>query len=203
MVLPDVGDLAPIGFVVTGDAFRSLERAVVGILVTGHTLGLQAEERSVPAAVLAVVTVLASNRPVSAFERPTGLAMVEAVPPAAGPANEPRVPPEMLDVTSTAVLTAILAPVKTRLPPDLNPQVVVAAEASIRVDPLSRRVAFAAVRIAIDVGVGAGELSGGQKLSTASSRHQRSENGGHNHQGAHDHHCCDAPPHSEKIQRYP
>jgi hypothetical protein len=111
MILPDVGDFAPIGFVVARDAFRPFKRSLMGIFVARHAFGLQPEKRSVTAPVLAVVTVRASNRCVSALERPTRLAMIETLPRAARPPHEPRVPSEMLDVTSAAVLAAILAPV--------------------------------------------------------------------------------------------
>jgi hypothetical protein len=107
----------------------------------------------------------------------------------------------MLDVTATAVLPAILASVEACLLPNLNPQIVVAAKAGVGVDPFARRMTFTAIRIAIDVGVGAGELPRGQKLGTGWARHQRSGNRGHGHQGAHDQQRCNAPPHSEKIQR--
>jgi hypothetical protein len=107
----------------------------------------------------------------------------------------------MLDVTATAVLPAIFAPVEACLLSNLNTQIVVAAKAGVDVDPFARRVALAAIRIAIDVGVGTGELPRGQKLGTGWARHQRSGDRGHGHQGAHDQQRCNAPPHSEKIQR--
>jgi hypothetical protein len=71
MVSPDVGDFAPIGFVVARSAFLPCKRSLMGIFVTGHTFGLQPEKRSVTAPVANVMTVLASNRCVSALERPT------------------------------------------------------------------------------------------------------------------------------------
>jgi hypothetical protein len=203
MILPDVGDLAPIGFVVTGDALRPFKRSLVGILVTGHTLGLQAEKRSVAAAVLAVVTVRASGRPVSAFERPTRLSMIEALGRAARPSNEPRTPSEMFDVTAAALLPPILPSVQARLLPDLRAQVLVAPKAGVRVDPFSRGVTFAAIRIPIDVGVATSELPGRQELGAGWAGHQRSGNRGHCHHGADGQQRCDPPPHSEKIQRYP
>jgi hypothetical protein len=173
----------------------------MGIFVAGHTVGLQAEEGCVSAPVGAIVAVLASSRPVSAFERPARLAMIESLLSTTRPADELRIPSEMLDVTATAVLPAILASVEACLLPNLNPQIVVAAKAGVGVDPFARRVTFAAIRIAIDVGVGTGELPRGQKLGAGWARHQRSGNRGHRHQGAHDKQRCNAPPHSEKIQR--
>ena len=158
MILPDVVDLAPIGFVVTGDTFATCKRALVRILVTGHAVGLQPEIRGVTATVLPVMTVPALNRPMGAFERPARLAMIEALRPAARPADEPRIPSKMLDVTATAVLPAILASMKACLLSYLDAQVVVAAKAGIRIDPLACRVTFAAVCIAIDVGMGVGQL---------------------------------------------
>jgi hypothetical protein len=203
MVLPYVGDFAPVGFVVAGDAFRSTKRAMVGILVTRHALGLQSEKRGVSAPVATVVTVLASNRRMGTLERPTRLAMIESVACTARPPDEPRTPSEMLDVTSTALLPAILPSVQTRLFPYLRCQVIVAPKAAVGIEPPAGRVALAAVRIAIDIGVVAGELPRRQKLSPGWTWHQRSGNRGHDHQAAHDHQSADAPPHSEKIQRYP
>ena len=173
MILPDVGDLAPIGFVVAGDAFGSSKPLVVRIFVAGYAVGLQPEIGSVAAAVLAIMTVLASNRAVSPFERPTRLPMIEPFAPAARPSNEPRLPSEVLDVTAAAVLPAILAPVEAGLLPYLGTQILVAAEAGVGIEPLARRVALTAIRIAVDVCMVAGELSGGQKLGARWARHQR------------------------------
>jgi hypothetical protein len=61
MVLPDVVNLAPIGFVVTGGAFLPPKGPLMGIFVAGHTVGLQAEEGCVSAPVTNIVTVLASR----------------------------------------------------------------------------------------------------------------------------------------------
>ena len=90
--------------------------------------------------------------------------MIEALPGAAGPSDQPRVPSEMLDVASTTVLASILASMQTGLPPYLGAQVVVAPEASVGIDPLASRVAFTAIRVAIDLGVGTSELPWRQKL---------------------------------------
>ena len=111
MISPDVGDLAPIGFVVARSAFLSGKGPLVRIFVTGHTLGLQPKKRRVTAPVLTIVTVLTANRCMSTSERPTRLTMIEALFSAARPPDESRVPSEMLDVASAAVLAAILAPV--------------------------------------------------------------------------------------------
>jgi hypothetical protein len=203
MILPDVGDFAPVGFIVTGDAFRSTKRAVVGILVTRHALGLQSEERGVAASVSAVVTVVTCNRRMGAPQRPTRLAMIETRLPATGPPDEPGIPPQMLDVTPTALFPAILAPVQTRLFPYLRGQVIVAPKASVRIEPPAGRVALAAVRIAIDFGVVTSELSGGQKLGAGRARRERPGNRSRYHQASQDRQSGDAPPHSEKIQRYP
>jgi hypothetical protein len=129
--------------------------------------------------------------------------MVEALPRAARPPDQSRVPSEMLDVTSTAVLAAILAPVQAFLLPYLRAQVIVAAKTSVRIDSLSCRVAFAAVRIAIDVGVGTRQLPWRQKLGAGWARDQHSSQCGRYHRAANDHHGIDGSPHSEKIQRYP
>ena len=125
MIRPDVGDLAPIGFIVTGSAFLPSEGALVGVLVTGHAIGLQPEIRRVTAPVPNVMTVLTSGRRMRTLERPARLAMIETIPRAARPADESRIPSEMLDVASAAVLTAVFTPVQTRLLPNLGTQVVV------------------------------------------------------------------------------
>jgi hypothetical protein len=203
MICPDVGDLAPIVLVVAGSAFLPCKGSLMGIFVTGHTLGLQSEKGGVATPVAAIVAVGAARRLVSALERPSRLAMVESLPSAAGPPDESRVSPEMLDVASAAVLAAILAPVETRLLPYLGAQVIVAPEAGIRIDPFARRVTFAAIRVAIDVGVATSELSRRQKLGSGRTRHQCSGQRRRYHQAADDHQSGDAPPHSEKIQRYP
>jgi hypothetical protein len=70
MVSPDVRDLAPIGFVVTRSAFLPSKGSLMGIFVTGHTLGLQSEKRSVATPIAAIVAVGASRRRVSTLERP-------------------------------------------------------------------------------------------------------------------------------------
>jgi hypothetical protein len=203
VVLPNVGDFAPIGFVVAGEAFGPRKRAFVGILMTGHALGLQPEKRCMAAPVPAVVAVLTSNRSMCALERPARLAMIKPVAPAARPADEPRIPTKVLDVTSTAFLPAILPSVQARLLPYLSAQVIVTPKARVRIEPSAGRVALAAIGIAIDVGVITGELSRGQKLGAARVRRQRSGNRNRYHQAAHDRQSGDAPPHSEKIQRYP
>ena len=70
MVSSDVGDLAPIGFVVARSAFLPCKSSLMGIFVTGHTLGLQSEKRSVATPIAAIVTVGASSRLVSTLEWP-------------------------------------------------------------------------------------------------------------------------------------
>ena len=167
MILPDVVNLAPIGFVVTGGAFLPCKGPLMGIFVAGHTVGLQAEEGCVSTPVGAIVAVLASSWLVGAFEWPTRLAMIELLLSTTRPADELRIPSKMLDVTATAVLPAVLASVEACLLSNLNPQIVVAAKAGVGVDPFARRVTFAAIRIAIDIGVATGELSWGQKLSAS------------------------------------
>jgi hypothetical protein len=126
MIAPDVGDLSPVGLVVTRGALGAGKPAFVGILVAGHTVGLQPEKRRVAATVAAIMAVLASNRCVRSFERPARLAMIEPRLSAARPPHELRVPSEMLDVTFSTVLSAVLASVKTRLLPDSHRKVVVA-----------------------------------------------------------------------------
>jgi len=127
--------------------------------------------------------------------------MIKTRSPAARPPNQPRVPPEVFNVALAALLAPVLSPVQTRLLPYLRAQVIVTAKASGAVDPPASRVAFAAIRIAIDVCVVTGELSRRQKLGPRGARHQRSGNPSRYHRAAHDHQGGDPPPHSEKIQR--
>jgi len=201
VIFSDVGDLGPVGLVVAGDTFVATKPLAVRILVAGHAVRFKPQIRGVAAAVLAVMTVPASGRPVSTLERPTRLAMIEELRRAARPSNEPGCPSEMLDVTATAVLPAILPSVEAGLLPYLGAQVLVAAEAGIGIDPFPGGVALAAVLITVDLGVVAGELARGQKLGAGLARHQRSGNRGHGHQTAHDQQCRSASSHSEKIQR--
>ena len=113
------------------------------------------------ASVPAVVTVVTSNGSMGAFERPARLTMIKPVAPTARPADEPRAPPEVLDMTSSALFAAILTSVQARLSPYLHSQVIVAPKAAGGIEPPAGGVALAAVRIAIDVRVATGELSGG------------------------------------------
>jgi len=112
------------------------------------------------ASVPAVVTVVASNGSMGAFERPARLTMIKPVAPTARPADEPRAPTQMLNVTPSALFAAILTSVQARLSPYLHSQVIVAPKAGVRIEPPAGRVAFTAVRIAIDVRVAASEFSG-------------------------------------------
>ena len=155
------------------------------------------------AAVATVVTVLASNRRMSAPEGPTRLAMIETLRSAARPANELCVSSEMLDVTSTALLPAILASVETRLLSYPASQVIMAPKAGVCIEPLACRVALAAGCVANEVSVVTAELSRGQKLGAGLTRHEHASNRCRYHQASHAHQRCDAPAHSEKIQRYP
>lgn len=155
------------------------------------------------ASIAAVVTVLAVHRRVSPFERPTRLPVLEARGSAPRPADERRASAQMLDVTSAAVLSSVLASVQALLPSYPCTQVIVAPKASIRVEPPSRRMAFTAVRIAVDASVITAELTRREKLGPGLPRRQRSGKHRGDHQAAHDDQRCGAPAHSEKIQRYP
>lgn len=125
MIPPDVGDLTPVGFVVTGRAIGSLEPPFVRILVAGHTVGPQTEKRGVSAPVATIVTVFTSNRCVSALERPPRQSMVEAGWATARPPDELGVSSQMLDVTLATRLVTILTPVQARLLPNASTQVFV------------------------------------------------------------------------------
>jgi hypothetical protein len=85
--------------------------------------------------------------------------MIEAIRRAARPANQRSISPEVLDVTATAVLSSVLPTVETHLSPDSRSQVVVAPEASVRVDSLTGGMALVAIRIPIDLCMGRRELA--------------------------------------------
>jgi hypothetical protein len=68
VVLPDVGDLAPVGLVVTRRAPGVLKAALVRIFVARCAIGSESEIRRVSATIADVVTVLATDRCVRAFE---------------------------------------------------------------------------------------------------------------------------------------
>lgn len=155
------------------------------------------------APVRAIVTVLASHRGMGALEGPTGLAVVETLLGSTGPTHQLGIPAEMLDVTSTTLLSSILATVQTRLLPYSSTQVVVAPEAGAGIEPLARRVTLAAIRVALDVGMGAAELSRRQKLRTGLPWHEGSADRCRQHHGANQEQRRRAPAHWEKIHRYP
>jgi hypothetical protein len=201
MIHADVGDFRPIGFVVAGRAFGSCESPLVGILVAGDTAGLQTEKRGVSPPVATVVAVFALDRRMSAFERPTRQSMVEPRWTAARPANEPRVSSQMLDVTSTARLVAVLAPVQARLLSDASAQIFVTCKACICIDSLAGRVALTAVRIALEIGVVTAQLSRGKKLGDGLSRPQGSRERRHDHRADQDGQGRAAVSHCEKIHR--
>ncbi len=164
MIAPGVRDLAPVGFVVARGAFGVGEPAFVGILVAGHAVGLQTEKRRMTAPVLAIMAIIAFHRRVSALERPTRLAMVEALARATWPPNQLGVSSEMLDVALATVLPSILATVQACLLPYPSAQVIVAAETGVGIEPLTGRMALVAFRISLEVRVGVGQLARRQEL---------------------------------------
>jgi hypothetical protein len=91
MILPNVGDLGPVGFVVAGRALGSCKPAFVGVLVAGYAVGPQTKKRGVSPPVASVVAVFALHGRMSALERPARQPMVEPPWTAAWPTNEPRV----------------------------------------------------------------------------------------------------------------
>ena len=201
MAAPGVRDLAPVGFIVARGAFGVGEPAFVGILVAGYAVRLQAEKRRMAAPVLAIVTVIAFHRRVSALERPTRLAMVETLARATWPPNQPCVSSEVLYVTLAAVLPSILATVQARLLSYPSTQVIVAAKTGIGIEPLTRGMALVAFRISLEVGMRAAQLARRQELSARRPRHQNASDRSRDHQRAQEPHGFRAPAHWEKIHR--
>jgi hypothetical protein len=137
----------------------------------------------------------------SALKRPTGQPMIKAHLGPAGPTDEPRVSSKVLDMTAPAVLPAVLVAVEPGALANAHRQVVVAAETCVGIDPSTRRMAFDALRVAFQVGMGAAELSGGKELRTRTPWHDCPE-----HRSREDHDTqtdrrCKAPTHSEKTHR--
>jgi hypothetical protein len=183
MIPSDVGDLSPVGFVVTGSALFPGKGSLVRVFVTGDAVRLEAKIGRRAATIATIVAVVAARRRVSASERPTRSPMIETLSGTAWPPDDLRAPPKVLDVTAPALLPAILASVQALLLTYPNCQIIVAPEAGFGVDPLAGRVAFAAVRIAFEVGMGAAELSRGEELCAGWPWRQRSEDRsrGHHH----------------------
>ena len=165
VIAPDVRDLGPVGLVVARSALRSTEPTFVGIFVAGHTVGPEPEKGRVSATIAPVVTLFALHGRMSALKRPAREPMIKARLAPARPANEPRVPSQMLDVAPSALLPSILGAVEPGALTDASRQVVMATETRIGIDSLARRVALAAVRVALELGVRAAELSRGKELS--------------------------------------
>lgn len=202
MIGPDVGDLSPVALVVAGGALGTGELSFVRIFVARDAVGLQSEERWGATSIAAVVAVLAYDRTVGALERPTRFAMVEPLFLPSGPAHELGVPSEVLDMTSAAGLLAILPScVQAQTAPDSDAEVVVTGQTGAGIEPFAARVAFAAIRVAIDLGMGTGQLSGRKKLGAGSSWHQRSAHGRCDHHAGQERQRCASPGHEEKIQR--
>jgi len=173
MVLPDVGDLAPVGLVVARSAPCVVKAALVRIFVTRGAIGSESEISGVSAAIPDVVTVLAPDRRVRAFERPAGLPVIETRRCTARPTDELRASAKVLDMAATAILSPILAAMEAGLSPDTRSQIVVAGETSAFIESPAGAVALAAVGIPFDLGMGTAELSGRQELSAGRSRSQR------------------------------
>ncbi len=153
MIVSDIRDLGPVGLVVARGALASTEPAFVRILVARDALGLQAEECRGAAAILSIVTLFAPHGRMSALKCPTGKPMVETRPRSARPTHELHVSSQMLDVALSALLAAVLVAMKPCALADARRQVVVATETRIGIDALTRRVALAAVGVALELGV--------------------------------------------------
>ncbi|KPK15522.1 MAG: hypothetical protein AMJ62_08925 [Myxococcales bacterium SG8_38] len=203
VILASIGDLAPVGFVVTRRAFRAGKAALMRVLVAGHAVGVEPEKRLMAAAILPIVALLAPYRGMGAFERPAGQTVIEPGLPAARPAHEQSVSSEMLDVAATAWLVSILAAMKTGALADAGGEVVVARKTRVGVDSPSRGVALAAVCIPLEIGMVTAELARREELSAALSGPERSCERCDQHAAGQNCQGFAAAAHQEKIQRYP
>lgn len=120
MIAANVGDLAPIGFVVTRGAFCIPEPALVWVLMTRRALGLEPEKGWIAAPVSTIVAVFASDGGMGAVKRPSRLPVIETGGASPRPTDELCVSSEMLDVASAAFLASILASVEPCLFPHLR-----------------------------------------------------------------------------------
>jgi hypothetical protein len=125
----------------------------MGILVARDAIRLQAEERRTATTIASVVALFAADRGVGALEGPARKTMIEPRLRPTRPANEPRISSQVLDVAPPTVLPAILDTMQPGALADAHRQIIVAAETSIGIDPLTRRVAFATVGVALELGV--------------------------------------------------
>lgn len=203
VIRPDVGYFAPIAFIVARRTLGIRKPSFMRVLVTGHTIRLEPQVCRMPAAVSTVVAVLAADRCMRSFERPSCEAMIEALLLATGPTNERCVPSEVLDVAPAAFFAPILASVETGLLLDANGQIIVAREARIGVNSLACRVALPAARVALEIGMIIAQLSGREKLCPDLSGPQRPSNCRGQHPTGEDHQRSSATSHQEKIHRYP
>lgn len=202
MIGSDVGNFRPVALVVAGGAFGARKRPFVRVFVAGDAVRLQSEEGRGATSIAAIVAILAGHRNVSPLERPTRLAMVESLLSASGPAHELRVSSQMLDMTSAARLLLILPRgVQAQAPTDPNAELVVTTKTRVGIEAFAARVALAAVLVAFDLGMGAGQLSRREKLGAGPLRHERSADGGGDHHASQDDRGGDSPRHEEKIQR--
>jgi hypothetical protein len=182
VVVPGIGDLAPVRFVVARGAFGIGKPALVRIFVARNAVGLQTQIRRIAAPVLAIVAIGALEGSMSTLERPTRLAVVEAVRRPSRPSDQLGISSQVLDVTTSTVLTSILSTVQTCLLPYSSAEVIVAAEAGIGVETLARGMAFAAFGIALEVGMRVAELARRQELCAGRPRCERPSHGGREHQ---------------------
>ncbi len=202
MIGPDVGDLSPVALVVARGALGPDERSFVRIFVAGDAVGLQSEEARGAAPIPAVVAILAGYRTVSALQRPTRLAMVEPLLSASGPAHELRVSSEVLHVASAARLLPILPRGVQALPfTDPDAEVVMTSQTGVGIETFAGRVAFAAVRVAVDLGMGSSQLTWRKELRSAWSRRECTADRGCDHDAGQERKRGDSAFHWEKIQR--
>src|SRR6185295_7591929 len=110
------------------------------------------------------VALEAADLRVAAVERPAGERVIELLHRAAGPADEPRVATDVLDVALLARLAAVLSAVQAAARGELAAEILVAVEAEPGDDLVARLVALRAVVIALDGGVRARQRSRRQHL---------------------------------------
>jgi hypothetical protein len=117
------------------------------------------------------VALIAPQTRVHAFERVSGLSMVERRPALLAPEHEIEIPPVVLDVTAAALLVPGLG-VQSSLGLDARPQRGMASQALVHGHPAPRLVALQAPGASVEAGVSATQLPR-RDLRAPRSRHAR------------------------------
>jgi hypothetical protein len=155
---------------VAGRTVAVAELAAMGILVTGGAAGLEAEVGALEVDGLGqqlrrvddrlpAVAAAAGERQMRALERVAGRRVVERLLAGLAPVDQGEIASLMLDVTALA-LAVVGAGVQTLAGGDALRQRLVAGETAPAIDAVLGAVAVQAAVAAVELGVGAAQLTG-------------------------------------------